>query len=325
MVMAKDYYEILGLNRSADKEAIKRSYRRLARKFHPDVNKHHNAQKQFSAIQQAYGVLSDPKKRQLYDHYGHAGVDPRAAGGARGDPFSGFSRSAGNVGTGGPFSTRIDETGDLTDIFNQAFRNFTTASPGHRKGATAGTRSRSRRRGEDLHHDIEVPFDLAARGGKISLALAGSDGTQTIELKIPMGTCDQARLRIRSKGHPSVSGGPRGDLIITVHVEPHPFLRQDGLNLYVDLPISITEAIFGTTVEVPTLDGMATLKIPPGTSGGRKLRLSKAGIENARGKKGDIYIVINVDVPKNLNKADRQSLRQLGARLPDPRRNVPWR
>ncbi len=328
--MARDYYDILGVNRTASQEQIKKAYRRLAKKYHPDVNKQKDASEKFRELQEAYDVLSDPEKRKLYDQYGHAGVQAGTMGGeASSDPFAGFGRHTTNAGPGG-FSFRSAGPGeafDFEDIFSQFFGGGDPFGGGRRRGRRARTRwqePETEIRGEDLSHTVTVPFDQAVRGGTVSLRLAGEGGTQTIELKIPKGVQEGAKLRVRGKGHPSPMGGPPGDLIVTVNIAPHPYFRREGLNLHVDVPISITEAVFGATVPVPTVDGQAELRIPPGTQGGRKLRLRGAGIENDKGEKGDLYALIHVEVPTELTDEQRELFEKLQEHLPEPRRSAKW-
>jgi len=322
--MARDYYDILGVSRKADANEIKKAYRKLAKKYHPDVNADAEAKQKFAEVQEAYDVLSDDEKRKLYDQYGHAGVKSgSAAGGPGGDggfnPFGGGQWRSTNAGPGG-FSFRsegVDAEG-MEDLFSQFFGG------GGFGGRRAGTRQRPSVRGQDFEHSITVPFDTAARGGTVSLRLTISGKPQTIDVKVPKGTADNARMRVRGKGHPSPTGGQAGDLILTVHVADHPYFRRDGLDLEVDVPISITEAAFGGEVEVPTLKGKATLKIPAGSGGGRKLRLRGAGIEDTKGGKGDLYAILRIDVPAKLTDEQRDLLEQLQPTLADPRRDVAW-
>lgn len=314
-IMPRDFYDILGVARDADANTIKKAYRRLAKQYHPDVNKEAGAPARFSELQQAYDVLSDPKKKQVYDQYGHE--DPQA------DPFAGgqgrtyrgpegFSfHSSGGAG-GGP---------DMSDIFEQFFQQ---SQPRERSRTRGRARSRSAEMpGENLEHTITVPFDTAARGGSTSIRLSGAGGeTQTLDVKIPAGIADGGKLRLRGKGHPSPMGGSAGDLILTIHIAEHPWFRREGLDLYVDVPISIDEALFGATVEVPTLDGRATLKIPPHTPGGKKLRLKGAGIHTPSGG-GDLYAVLRLDVPDDAKL--REVIEPLRGKLPNPRNHVPWK
>ncbi len=331
--MTRDYYDILGVSRNADDAAIKKAYRRLAKKFHPDVNNEPEAKTRFAEVQEAYDVLSDKTKRQRYDQFGHAGV--HAGAGAEGGGFGGGWRQT-NTGPGG-FSFRGGEGVDpsqFEDLFSQFFGHGGKTGPGSRRAGAAGfggARARPQR-GADIEHTITVAFDTAAKGGTTSLRLSGgggegggtSAGDQTLDVKIPKAIADGAKLRLRGRGRPSPTGGPSGDIILTVRVAAHPYFRRDGLDLAVDVPISIDEAVFGTTVEVPTLNGKATLKVPPRTPGGRKLRLRNAGLEDPRGHKGDLYAVMRIDVPTELTDEQTQALEALRGKLPDPRKDVKW-
>ena len=318
--MPRDYYYILGVGRSAEAAEIKKAYRKLAMKYHPDVNKDAGAAERFGQVQEAYDILSDPKKRQLYDKFGHAGVQaeqgPSGAGGPFGGGFDPFGGGGGPSGGRYRYQTSGDQ-GDLNGLFDQFF----SGQRGARARPGAGPHVRTPPR--DLHHETTIPFDVAASGGSVSLRLAGPEGAQTLDVKIPAGIADGGKLRLRGKGHRSPAGGA-GDLILTVHMARHPYFDREGLDLYVDVPISIDEAVFGATVEVPTLNGRAELKIPAGTSGGRKLRLRGAGLQGAGGKKGDLYAVIRLDVPDQMPDQVRKELEKLKGKLPDPRKDVKW-
>lgn len=325
--MPRDYYDILEITRTAAPEAIKKAYRRLAKRYHPDVNKESDASTRFREVQEAYDVLSDPKKRKLYDQFGHAGVQAGATDGA-GDPFGTHSHHT-NAGPGG-FSFRFDQSGDagqFGDLFEQMFGGQRRGFGGFRGGRSAGFGGMGGTgaiKGEDLEHTITVPFDVAARGGTITMQLSGPGGSQTIDVKIPKAVAEGARLRVRGKGHPSATGGRTGDLILTVKIAEHSYFRREGLDLYVDVPISIDEAVFGATVEVPTLDGKAKLKVPAGSGGGRKLRLRGAGLDSTKSAKGDLYAVLRIDVPGKLTEEQKQAFETLRGTLPNPRRNVKW-
>ena len=315
--MPRDYYDILGVSRKADETAIKKAYRKLAKQYHPDVNQDADAKSKFAEVQEAYDVLSDEKKRKLYDQFGHAGVnggpDPRGGGG------TGSWRTT-NAGPGGfGFTGQSTNAEGMEDLFSQFF-----GGGGGFGARSAGRTQRAHTRGQDFEHQVTVPFDTAARGGTVSLRLNTGGGTQTIDVKVPKGTADGNKLRVRGKGHPSPTGGKSGDLILTVKVAPHPWFRRNGLNLEVDLPISITEAAFGAGIDVPTLNGRATLKVPAGSGGGRKLRLRGAGVEDAKGNKGDLYAVLRIDVPANLTDEQRELFEKLQSKLPNPRRDVKW-
>ncbi len=319
--MPKDYYDILELSRNAEPEAVKKAYRRLAKRYHPDVNKTTEAADRFKEVQEAYDVLSDTKKRKLYDQFGHAGVnagDAQTAGAYGGfNPFSGQRQT--NAGPGG-FSFRFNDGGtdaDMGNIFDQMF------------GRSSGGSFRSQRRpqpkpGEDIRHTIHVAFDTAVHGGKVAMKLSGPAGNETIDVSIPKAVANGAKLRVRGKGQLSPNGGEPGDLILTVRIGEHPYFTRDGLNLEIDVPVSIDEAVFGTTVEVPTLAGHAKLKIPPGTSGGQRLRLRGAGLENTKQDKGDLLACVRIAVPTDLTDEQRNLLAQLHGKLPDARRDVNW-
>ncbi len=339
--MPRDYYDILGVNRSADAAAIRKAFRKLARKYHPDVNASDDATQRFQEVQEAYDVLSDPDKRKRYDQFGHAAFGGGGDAGTNADPFSGFGRASSNAGPGG-FSFRMDQSGediDLSGVFEQLFgQRGRQAGRGGRGGqgfggfgpfAAGGAQGRPRAGqaavpGDDLRHAITIPFDVAVRGGSYTVQLQSGSQTQTIDVKVPKGVNPGARLRVRGKGQPSPTGGKPGDLILTVNVAAHPYFRREGLDLYVDVPVSISEAAFGAKVDVPTLDGKATLTVPAGSSGGRKLRLRGAGIENSKGDKGDLYAVIRLHIPEKLTDKQRQLLEELAGSLPDPRAEVPW-
>ena len=333
--MPRDYYEVLGIGREADANEIKKAYRKLAKKYHPDVNKAPEAKAKFAEMQEAYEALSDPEKRKLYDQFGHAGL--HAGAGAAGAGPGGFAGTGGRTYSGpGGFNYRVDMGGEgvnLEDVFEQFFGGR-GAGAGAGFGGFGGARGRAGRRpapapptrGQDLHQEITVPFHQAANGGSVSLRLSAGPGepVQTIDVKVPPGIADGGKLRIRGKGHPSPMGGEPGDLILTVRIAPHPYFRREGLDLYLDVPLSLDEAVFGTEVEVPTLTGRVKLKVPPGTSGGAKLRLRGAGIVGAKGEKGDLYAVTRVDVPRDLNPEQQAALEPLRGKLPNPRRNLGW-
>ena len=344
--MPRDYYETLGVSRAAEHAEIKKAYRKLAKKYHPDVNKDAGASEQFAQVQEAWDVLGDERKRKLYDQFGHAGVDPRAAGGFGGAPGGGGGGGGGGgrkvYTTPGGFSFNFEDMGQgftLDDVFAQMFNQGPAPGPGS-AGAGAGRRQRGpfagnaggfggaggagAVKGEDLRHRVTIPFDQAVRGGKVAIRISGSDGVQSLDVKVPRGVASGAKLRVRGKGHPSPMGGPAGDLILTIDVAPHPWFRRDGLDLSVDVPVTIDEAVFGASVDVPTLTGRATLKIPPGTSSGRKLRLRGAGIEDTKGNRGDLYAVVQVQAPSGdqLNAEQREALEKLRGKLSDPRKGL---
>ena len=312
--MPRDYYDILKVGRTADKTEIKKAYRKLAKQYHPDVNKEPGAEDQFHQIQEAYEVLSDSEKRSLYDKFGHAGVHggARAASGGF-DPFGGATRGSHGGPGGFDFDFRMDGDG-AENIFRQFFGG------GGGGGGGRGGQRRKPKPGADFHHTVQVSFLEAIKGCTIDLQLTSTTGKiQTIEVSIPKGTKPDSKLRIPGKGHPSPTGGPPGDVILTVKVGSHPSFKREGLDLYVDVPVSIDEAIFGTKVEVSGVDGSVDLTVPGGTTAGKKLRVRGLGIEDNRNNRGDLYATIQIDIPKELPEDVKSIFEQLRGKLPNPR------
>lgn len=314
----RDYYKVLGVSRSTDKDEIKSAYRKLAKKWHPDVNKSADAETRFSEIQEAYDVLSDDEKRTAYDRFGHVGVGGGAAG------------SGGRAGT---WDVHVGPDGfrggvDMGSVFEEIFGRSRSGRGGAGAGGGGGrgpSQAPPPQRGRDLHHTITVTFKTAMMGGKESLRVHHGEHEETIDVSIPKGVHDGAKLRLRGKGEPSPGpGGPAGDLIISIKVGGHPYYRREGLDIYLDVPITVAEAIAGTSVTVPTIKGSVALKIPPGTESGQKLRVPGHGIENAKGSSGDFYAVVQVKIPTGLSNDDEETIRDLGSRLPNPRTGSPW-
>jgi DnaJ-class molecular chaperone len=348
--MAKrDYYEILGVPRTASADDIKKAHRKLVRKYHPDVNKDNKqAEERFKEVQEAYDVLSEPGQRRNYDQFGHAGVGAGGptgggAGGPGFDPFDAFRRQqGGGAGAGGggggarytyrggPGVTVEDFDlggGDFGDVFEQLFGRGRAAGAG-RAGATgggAGGRARpgaQPTRGGDVEHPVTLSFEQAARGTTLPLQINRDGRLETIDVKIPSGVKDGSRVRIRGKGQQG--GGEPGDLYIITKVTPHPHFRREGLDILLDLPLSLYEALLGTKVDVPTLEGPVTMTIPPGTSSGAKLRIKGRGIERG-GERGDQLVVTRVMVPKTLDDEGKAAIRKLAEKHPvNPRADLRW-
>jgi DnaJ-class molecular chaperone len=335
--MPRDYYEILGVPRTASADEIKKAHRKLVRKFHPDVNKSNaNATEKFKEVQTAYDVLSDATKRANYDQFGHAGVDAGAAGapGRGGDPFDAFRRSqqgrrGGAGGAGGQtwqpnVGTTVEDFnmggggGNFADMFEQLFG---TKGGAGRPGGRAGARQPAPR-GADIEHPVTLTFEQAARGSMLPLQIESNGKVETIEIKIPAGVDDGKRIRVKGRGQPG--HGESGDLYIVATVQPHPYYRREGLDIYLELPLSVYESILGTKVQVPTLDGPVTLTVPPGTSGGAKLRIKGRGIEKGA-EKGDQFVEIRVTVPKGLDADDKAIVEKLAEKYPvNARADVGW-
>ena len=316
--MAKrDYYETLGIGRSATADEIRSAHRRLARQHHPDVNKSSDAAKTFSDIQEAYDVLSDPDKRKAYDQFGHAGVGVGAAGSRQRRP------SAQDDGW-----THVDVDGvdpaDFASVFEQMFGGGGGGPFGGGFGSSR-TRRPAASRGNDVTHELTVSFSTAALGGTESIRVTTDQGeSETIEVRIPPGIETGAKLRVRGRGVAGRSGGEKGDLILTIIVGAHPFFRREGLDVLIDVPINIAEAALGATVTVPLLKGTVQLKVPAGASSGRKLRVRGKGIMDAKGRTGDFYAVLQVAAPESLSEDDRKKLAEIGSRLKNPREDAAW-
>lgn len=325
--MAKrDYYNALGVSRTATPDEIKAAYRKLARKYHPDVSKAADAQARFTEIQNAYDALSDPQKRKLYDQFGEAGVSGSAAGASAANASGPHFRWS-SAGGPGVSSQEFDaeELGSMFEAFFGGQSGF--GSVGSRPGRAGRSRSQPQsRQSQPVAHDLRISFMTAAQGGTEKLRLSDGERTRTIEVKIPPGVTEGSHLRVKG-------AAPEGaDLILTIHVGEHPLFRRAApseggqYDLVLDLPLTIAESTLGTTIVVPTLEGSVELKIPPGTSGGRKLRLRSRGIRPASGDPGDLYLIARVMVPDPaiLEESERQTLRDISERQPNPRSDPPW-
>jgi curved DNA-binding protein len=291
----KNLYETLGVPRDADADALRKAYRKLAKKFHPDANPgDKQAEERFKEISRAYDVLSDPSKRSAYDEFGdialQAGFDPDAARRAQAD----FGRAfRGTHGPGFDF-----EVGDAEGMEQLLGRMFGGAGPRGRGGFGRALR------GPDVEAELELEFLEAVHGGEKKLTLSHAGSSEAVTVRIPRGVADGGRIRLPGKGGSGAGGGPRGDLYATIRVRPHPVFRREGRDVLVDVPISVSEAIRGAQIEVPTLAGRATVAIPPGTDSGRKLRLRGKGVPDpGGGPAGDLYVVVQIRVPKGLDAA----------------------
>jgi curved DNA-binding protein len=291
-VETRDHYESLGVPRGASSDEIRRAYRKLAREYHPDVNKDPDAADRFKQISEAYDVLRDPEKREQYDRGGRGPARGRRPGpdGAPGgfDGFEDFRVDFGNGAGAGGFS----------DIFEGLF------GEGSRRGGFGASR-----RGADLEAELELSLEEALAGGRRWVRL-GEGGSY--EVSVPPGVRDGQRIRLAGEGGPGAGGGPVGDLFLRVRIRPHPRFRLEGDDLYTDLPVSPWEAALGAAVAVETLDGRAQVKVPAGSSCGRRLRLRGEGWPRAGGARGDLYAEVRILVPKKLSRAERKAFEQLG-------------
>jgi curved DNA-binding protein len=316
LAQKQDLYAILGVERDADLETIRKAYRKLARQNHPDLNPGDSeAEERFKEISRAWEVLEDPEKRRNYDEFGEISLEggfdaekARAARDAFGARFGGRRGGfdAGDFGEGGGQEFHF---GDIDDLLGRFFRGGGTGGEG------AGPRMRLR--GHDLEAELTLDFLEAVRGGERRLTLQrptpeGGAATETVTVRIPPGVDAGGRLRIPGKGAPGLGGGPPGDLHVTLQVRPHRLFQREGRNLSFDLPVSVREATFGAKVEVPTLDGRATLTIPPETDSGTRLRLRGKGVPDPKGgAPGDLLVRVQIRVPRGLDDRARQGLEAL--------------
>ncbi len=306
----KDYYKILGVARGASDADIKKAYRRLARKYHPDVSTEKDAEAQFKEIAEAYETLKDPQKRAAYD-----GLGAYRSGEQFRPPPDWFDRFHvhGSGHMGGV---------DLSDLF-ASFGGF--GGMGGMGGARGfqGFGSRGRRaaprRGADVEAKVQLALEDAAHGAETTLAV----GAQQVRVRIPRGTTDGQRLRLRGKGGAGAAGGPAGDLYLTVQLRPHARFRAEGHDLRIDVPLAPWEAALGAAVEIPTLEARVTLKIPPGSKSGQRLRLAGLGLPKPEGGAGDLYAVLNIALPATLSARERELYEQLRDASPfDPRAHL---
>jgi molecular chaperone DnaJ len=390
----KDYYELLGVKKSASADDIRKAFRKLARKYHPDVNPDKAAEEKFKAISEANDVLSDPKKRKIYDQLGfysdnidQATADAYARGGQSGTGSGGFP-GAQNAGQGVPF----DFGGfDFSDMFEGARGQRSTGGAGGFRdifsgmfGGRGGAAQEGPEPGSDLEYQVNVPFWTAIRGGVMRLNITRQDvcanchgngyieqpgvcpqckgkgtieqtggrmkfnvtcprchgtgknispcpvchgegvvsRTEPLEVRIKAGTRDGQRIRIPGKGNAGVHSGPAGDLYVSIRAGEHPVFRRDGDDIQITVPVTATEAALGAKIEVPTIDGRALLKVPPGTQSGQKLRLREKGVPSAtkEGARGDEIVEVKLTVPMPRDEKTKELLRELAKLNPeDPR------
>ena len=306
----QDLYAALGVAREANAQAIRKAYRKLARQYHPDVNPGDAAaEERFKQISRAYAVLSDPEKRRNYDEFGQISLDSGFDAEAARRAQASFGARFGGAGSGGFGGGSAEDFsfGDLDDMFGRIFT---------RRGGGASRPPRPQR-GPNLETEIELDFLEAARGGehRISLARTAADGSakqERLTIRIPPGVADGGRIRLAGKGGESRSGGPPGDLHLSVRVRPHPVLRREGRDLHVEVPISVSEAVLGARIEVPTLEGRASVTVPEGTDSGRKLRLRGKGIPDPKGgSPGDLLVTVQIRVPRELDAQARAKFEEL--------------
>ena len=405
----KDYYEILGVKKSASAEEIRKAFRKLARKYHPDVNPgDKSAEEKFKSLSEANDVLSDPKKRKIYDQVGFYSdnIDPATAeayaragnsGGAGGGFPGGFSGGGTTDGGHGvPFDFGGFDFSDLVDSANRGrrsgggggFRDIFGSIFGGGQGAGRAAEV-GPEPGSDLEYQVNVPFWTAIRGGVLRLNISRQDvcsnchgegfleapgkcpecngtgqitqtggrmkfnlqcprchgtgknlttcptchgegtftKTEPLEVRIKAGTRDGQRIRVPGKGNAGAHAGTPGDLYVIIRIEPHPIFRRDGDDIYLTVPVTVSEAALGAKIEVPTIDGRALLKIPPGTQPGQKLRLREKGVPSAtkEGARGDEIVEITFTIPMPRDERTKELLRELARLNPEDPREELWK
>jgi curved DNA-binding protein len=296
--MPRDPYEVLGVPKNATEDEIKKAYRKLARDFHPDRNPgDKQAETKFKEIQDAFEVLHDKEKRAKYDQFGF--VDPSAG-------FGGGPRGPGGGFHGGSGSINME---DLAGMFGG------NAGGGFDFGSMFGKKAKGRKKPfnqpQDSHFDVEVPLEKVVLGGKISLSLNGSN----IDVNIPPGVKEGGKIRLTGQGQDG------GNLYLTIKSAPHAYFNREGDNLVVDVPISISEAILGTKIDVPVIDGSKlTVKVPPGASSGARLRIKGKGVAL-----GDLFIQLKIIVTSSIDEPSKQLIEEFAKLNPlEPRKNMPW-
>jgi DnaJ-class molecular chaperone len=303
--MARDFYDVLGVSRSASEEEIKKAYRKLANKYHPDRNPgDKEAEAKYKEVSNAYDVLSDPEKKKQYDMFGAVGP-------------GGFTGGGGGGGFPGGFTGNVDPAA-AEELFRTMFGGGGGPGGGFDLGGMFGggggrrkTRGRQQAQAPDVETDVRVPFLTAAQGGTVSIAVGG----RTIDVKVPAGIEEGKKLRV-----PAAATGS-ADVYLKVHIDPHPYFKRDGNDLLVEVPISIPEAVLGGKVDVPTLAGdVLTVKVPAGTSSGGRLRLKGRGIGG-----GDQYLVFKIVAPRKPDDRTRELMERFAALHPeDVRADTPW-
>jgi curved DNA-binding protein len=297
--MARDYYDALGVSRTASTEEIQRAYRKLARQYHPDVNHDAGAEDRFKEISEAYSVLSDPDTRKRYDRFGpdfrqipEGYEDYVGTGRAAGSPFGGgrvwVDSDIGDRDRGGGFGPGGI---NIDDLFSDFFSS---------RGASGPIS------GPDQEAELELSVEDAYRGGTRRITLSGAGEPVSFEVHIPAGVTEGQRIRIAGQGGQGARGGPAGDLYFVVRLAPHPRYRVNGRDISVDLPLAPWEGALGATVSVATPSGEAKVRVPAGSSTGRRLRLRGEGMPNPRGTPGDLYAEIKIMVPRQLTERERE-------------------
>jgi DnaJ-class molecular chaperone len=304
--VAEDLYQTLGVGRDASKDEIKKAHRKLALKYHPDKNPDDKvASEKFKRAQEAYDVLSDEEKRAAYDRYGadfekirSSGYQPGAGGFDGLDLDQVFGGGRGGRGGG---QTQFD---GFSDFFEQMM-----GGGGRGRGAGGRQRQAPPQKGGNTRHELEIPLQTAVQGGKTEFYL----NDEKISVNIPAGVETGSKIRLRDRGQPSPNGGANGDLILLIKVSDHPCFSRNGRNLELNLPVSISEAVLGAKIDIPTPSGTVALSIPANSSSGRRLRLKGQGVKQRDGSAGDLFVVLQIEVPKETDEESQKLIEQFDA------------
>ena len=320
-VRFRDYYETLGVPRNADGDAIKKAYRKLARQFHPDINKSSGAEARFKEVSEAYEVLNDPEKRKRYDALGASWKSGQEF---RPPPRSGgfnYGFQGGGQGPGKGFS--FDNLGGFSDFFEQLFGGGRASGRRRQSSGVGDDWLGHAARGQDHEAEIKISLEDAYHGVAKSLTVSGlemnghgtvSQHPYSVDFRIPPGTVDGTRIRLRGKGSPGHQGGPPGDLYLKIHIESHKLFRLDGHDIEMDVPLSPWEAALGSTVSIATPAGPSSLKIRPCTQNGQRLRLKGRGLPMKGGEgSGDLFAVVKILIPDRLSAEEKALFEKLAA------------
>ncbi len=309
-VQFRDYYETLGVSKTASEDEIKSAFRKLARKYHPDMAKAKDkatAEEKFKQINEAYEVLSDPEKRKKYDQLGAnwnqpGGFQPPPGWGGGQQPGGFYQYGGGNGGVEFEFGG----TG-FSDFF-EAFFGGGRGGQSAFGGGGFGRRAASAERGSDVEADIMVPLEEVLNGAKrtVSFRRGGSKKTETYQVKIPKGVREGQRIRLAGQGEAGAAGGKSGDLFLRVRLARHPDFTVEGSDLIHEVKIQPSQAVLGAEIHVPTLEGTARMKIPAGTQGGQRFRLRGRGLLSSTGTRGDLYVLTQIQIPKKVTEAERK-------------------
>lgn len=310
----KDFYQILGVSRTASTAEIKNSYRRLAKQYHPDVNKgDKQAEERFKEISEAYNVLSDAEQKKKYDMIlnGGFGGDFGGAEGFGGAGPQGFRWQRGGGEGAGP-----QDFGDLGDLFSELFEMGGVRRRGYsqtKRGQTQETVD-----GSDTFADMEISFEEAVKGTERKMSVKRGDKVENLTVKIPAGVDNGSKVRIAGKGQAGFGGGKSGDLFLRIHVTAHPDFWREGADIYTEIPITIYMSVLGGCAKVPTIDGEVEMKIPAGTSGGQKFRIGGKGapVLGKKGKTGDQYVIAKIVPPKKMKAEQKKAFEELAENFP---------